>query len=300
MKVLILLSTYNGEKFLQEQLDSLYRQTIPVDILVRDDGSTDNTKTILQQNADLGKLMWYTGENLKPEKSFWDLINKAPQADYYAFCDQDDVWFDDKVERAIKYLKDIPNQERPLLYCSNVDITDAELNSTGLLCTGETYYTDFAHALIYSLAPGCTMVFNSLARNEMIKYNMKNEFVIMHDWLAHKIVAMLGTVVFDKEPTMFYRQHGNNVIGAQKTKGIKALFKRIKRVLGSHANIRSNNAKSLLNVYGEQIDEERRHILDIVANYRNNRKLKREFLKDCRYRIKGKSFLSITIKINKV
>lgn len=299
MIVCILISTYNGEKFLREQLESLLTQTISVKILVRDDGSTDSTCDILEEYKSNGKLIWYAGDNLRPAKSFWDLVKNAPQADYYAFCDQDDVWFNDKIERAIKTLQQAKNQNQPLLYCSNVVVTNAELKPYGNMNSGSAY-TDFAHSLIYSLAPGCTMVFNDNAIIELKKYDMNEEFEIIHDWLTHKIIAMLGEVIYDEKPSMYYRQHGNNVIGAQQGGRIKQFIKKVRRIFGSYANVRSESAKSLLNVYGSRIGEDERYLLNLVANYRKNKKLKKAFIKSKRFRISKKSYLKIAIRLNKV
>lgn len=299
MKICILMSTYNGEKFLREQLDSLLAQTVPVEIYVRDDGSTDSTQNILDEYLKNDSLKWYTGENLRPAKSFWDLVQTAPQADYYAFCDQDDVWLPDKIERAIKMLTQVENQNQPLLYCSNVTVTDKYLNNISIFKASEPH-TDFAYSLIYSLAPGCTFVFNELSRNEMIKYDMNTETEVIHDWLTHKIVAMLGKVVYDSEPSMFYRQHENNVIGAKQDSKIVAFLKKVKRIFGSFANIRSNCAKSLLTVYREQISDENLHILNMLANYKEDKKLKKEFLKTDIFSSSQKSYLKWAIRLNKV
>lgn len=278
MKILVLMSTFNGGKYLQEQLDSLYRQTVPIDILVRDDGSTDGTLKILEKNARLGKLQWYTGENLKPAKSFWDMVQTAPEADYYAFCDQDDVWNKDKVERAVGKMNDVDNLNQAILYCSNVMIVDKDLNPIRVMKQG-TAYTDFAHSLIYSLAPGCTMVFNDIARREMKKYDMNREFEIIHDWLAHKIVSMLGTVVYDSEPTMLYRQHGDNVIGAQ-----HSIIRRVLRLLSNNDCVRSKSAESILKTYEYQIDDETKQLLKMIGYYKGNKSLYRLAKKDSRFK----------------
>ncbi len=280
-KILVLVSTYNGEKFLQAQLDSLIAQKLPnnyeLGILVRDDGSTDSTTKILEDYKSRGYLDWYTGKNLKPAKSFWDLVQNAPDAEYYCFCDQDDVWYEDKIARAVDALNK-ENGEQPLLYCSNVMIADGDCNPIRPFIGDNVNYTDFAHSLIYSLAPGCTMVFNHSARCEFMKYDMNEEFEIIHDWLAHKISAMLGKFIYDPIPSMNYRQHGNNVIGTQKS-GIVGFFKKVKRGLGKNASIRSLSAKSLINVYGERVDAEKLHLLEMVANYKSDKRLKRELLK---------------------
>ena len=93
MKITILLSSYNGEKYIEEQLNSIFNQTYDnISILVRDDNSKDGTVKILEKYAAQGKLKWYSGENLGCAKSFWDLLCNFGESDYYAFCDQYDVW----------------------------------------------------------------------------------------------------------------------------------------------------------------------------------------------------------------
>ena len=92
--VLVIMATYNGEKYLPEQLESLFRQKgVKVSILVRDDNSKDGTQALLDEYQNAGKLIWYTGEHLNVQKGFFDLMKKAEQqeSDYIAFCDQDDV-----------------------------------------------------------------------------------------------------------------------------------------------------------------------------------------------------------------
>ena len=107
-KIIVLMSTYNGEKYLQVQLDSILSQeNVDLELLVRDDGSTDSTKTILERYQSEGKLTWYSGKNKKPAYSFFDLLGKCKDADYYAFADQDDFWHEDKLINAIKRLEKI-------------------------------------------------------------------------------------------------------------------------------------------------------------------------------------------------
>lgn len=303
-KVLILMSTYNGGKFLREQIDSLISQKLPedyeLDILVRDDGSTDATANILDEYRSLNILDWYTGDNLKPAKSFWDLVRQAPEAKYYCFCDQDDIWNDDKVSRAIAMLEN-EDPEQPLLYCSNVTVADAECKPLRLLNESKNVYTDFAHSLIYSLAPGCTMVFNDAARREFVKYDMDKEFEIIHDWLAHKIVAMLGKVIYDPVPSMLYRQHGNNVIGAQRSRGIVGFFNKVKRIL-KNSCVRSLSAKSLMTVYRSQITGDNEEILNMVALYREIPEVRKQFFHCEKFKVsKNKDFvLKILMRLRKI
>ena len=143
------MSTYNGEKFLREQLNSLVTQKLkPDQIFIRDDGSTDATMDIIKYYADSYKFIkYYHGENLGAAKSFMELINKAEEADYYALCDQDDVWFEDKLQVAVNTLEAIRPNDIPLLYCSRFTLTDEKLNPLDSEISKLYGYTDYAHAL---------------------------------------------------------------------------------------------------------------------------------------------------------
>ena len=107
MKLAVLMSTYNGSKYLRQQLESILNQVCDceIDIWVRDDGSSDDTLKILREYAAFGRLRWYTGENLKPARSFLDLVKHCPGYDYYAFSDQDDVWYPNKLRDGIDRIK---------------------------------------------------------------------------------------------------------------------------------------------------------------------------------------------------
>lgn len=288
MKIIVLMSTYNGEKYLRAQLDSLLAQDIAqtagLQVLVRDDGSSDATADILNQYQSENKLTWYSGSNLRPEKSFWHLLQNAPEADLYAFCDQDDYWFPTKLSRAAQVLGQIPDQDQPLLYCSAFTATDGDLNPITVEKSPLNRYTDYAHALVYSTAPGCTFVFNHAARTAAMRYDMERNQVVIHDWLIHKIVTITGgTMVYDPESHIYYRQHGDNAIGVHAT-GLGDFTARVKRFLsGTGRQTRSKCAKALLEVYGSQVSAEAHLALDLVANYTSDRHKKAMFLKDKRF-----------------
>ncbi|HOV15546.1 MAG TPA: glycosyltransferase, partial [Spirochaetota bacterium] len=125
-KINILMSTYNGEKYLKEQLDSLLNQTYKnIKIYIRDDGSSDNTLNILKEYNKENKINLFVGENIGFVKSFFWLIKNSDNADYYSFSDQDDVWFPGKLEKAINLLNKYDSQI-PTLYFSNFDYYDSE------------------------------------------------------------------------------------------------------------------------------------------------------------------------------
>ena len=285
MLITVLLSSYNGEKYIAEQLDSVLAQKLPEDwslkIIVRDDGSSDSTLSVLDEYVkNHGEIIsYYTGENLKPARSFLHLLKNCPASDCYAFCDQDDVWLEDKLSRALAALQAEANQDIPLLYCSNATATDKDLNPIGLI-NGGKMYTDLAHVLIYVVSNGCTQVFNNAAREELIQYDMDSNLEIMHDRLAELTTAILGKMIYDETPTMLYRQHGNNVVGEQSIGRFKSFFKRVKRFMGSSDSIRSERCKMFLRLYGDRPDEEKKRLLYVVGNYKTDKKARKTLMKD--------------------
>lgn len=277
MLVKVLLSSYNGEKYIEEQIDSILSQqcSADIEILIRDDGSKDSTDQILNKYQDSGKIKWYKGNNLKCTKSFWDLILNSGDADYYAFSDQDDYWKSDKIEKAISMLEN-EDKNIPLLYTGNYIVVNKELKPI-IKVDYKEKDTSFATALIKSLSPGCTFIFNKKACEILRMYRGELD---IHDWTAHKIIAGLGKVVYDPIPYILYRQHGNNVIGISKSK-FKCFCARTKRFLnGSSDGIRSEVAKCLLKTYDKLLKEENKTILSKLANYKNSFKDKRILLKD--------------------
>ena len=158
-KVLVLLSTYNGEKYLREQLDSVLSQEgVDVSLLIRDDGSKDGTLNILKEYSVKDNVNYYEGVNCGPSESFHDLMRHAKGYDYYAFCDQDDVWNNDKLITAVRLLEE-KKQDLPLLYCSNLNVVDEHLNYCRL-CHSEKYDLSNKYlGLVDFFAVGCTEVF---------------------------------------------------------------------------------------------------------------------------------------------
>ncbi|MDE5592489.1 MAG: glycosyltransferase family 2 protein [Clostridiales bacterium] len=307
MQLTVLLAAYNGEKFLRTQLDSILNQHLPQDtvlkIIVRDDGSTDGTLDILKEYCDNYKdtVSYYSGENVRTARSFWHLLNHCPQSDYYAFSDQDDFWYPDKLARAVAMLQAESEQNIPLLYSSNVMVADADLKPIESMNTVEMY-TDLAHMLIYNLSNGCTQVFNDAARDEFVKYDMDNGLKIMHDRIADLITALFGKIIYDPEPSMLYRQHGNNVVGEQSVGKVKSFFKRVKRFLGSSNSIRSDRCRMLLETYGDRLTDEQKHLLYIVGNYKTDKKARKALMKDKAFS-RGKSsdfFFRWAIRLKKI
>lgn len=260
-KVVVLLSTYNGEKFLEEQLRSLQGQIgVDVTVLVRDDGSTDNTHAILDEWSKNGFLSWYTGPNLGPAKSFLDLLCNAPDADYYAFCDQDDVWLSDKLHRGVQALRSCNGDYK--LYFTPAILVDSSLNIIGELPLN--YKFTMGEAVVTNPATGCTMLFNSNLKKLVAMY--PPQVIGMHDeWVYKVCLFMNGTIYADKESRIYYRQHGNNVVGAKEPflKGFARHF----ALLFAKGGSRSGALCEIYRQYKSIMPKENADILETVHAY---------------------------------
>ncbi len=207
----VLLSTYNGEKYLAEQLDSLLAQAYTnVVIHIRDDGSTDSTHLILDRYAArYENIKVVRGENLGVAQSFFRLLQTSDcNAKYFAFCDQDDVWLPQKLARAASALSDIDVQT-PALYFSNFELVDEGLNHLGY--PPPFRHIGFRNALVQNVATGCTVVLNRAARTLVL--SRLPEHVIMHDWWSYLVISAQGKLVYDDAITVKYRQHAANAVG---------------------------------------------------------------------------------------
>lgn len=214
--VLVLMSTYNGAHFLREQLDSiLAQQGVDVYILIRDDGSVDNTCKILEEYSSRNSNLTYLlGDNMGFVKSFSALVKMALeykiQSDFYAFADQDDIWFSDKLCTACKALAS-QDDTKPNLFTSNSMQIDADGNELGLFHQGLYPMFRRGNILIYGTEQGCSMAFNYKA---IELYSLKEPVISFHDRWMYLICFYLGTVQYNHRPLFYYRIHGNNTLAA--------------------------------------------------------------------------------------
>jgi len=213
-KVQILMSTYNGEKYLEEQLNSILWQDYPeIYLLIRDDGSVDRTIDIVKKYAkENDRISYYQGKNIGVIKSFFDLLQKAdPSMDFYALSDQDDVWKNNKISRAIEALNGI--KHLPLLYCCDTILVDDNLQPMDTKISKPIMKPAFGNALVENICTGCTCVFNRELRNMAITEIPEN--IVMHDWWLYLCASRFGSVIYDRNAYIYYRQHQGNVIGAR-------------------------------------------------------------------------------------
>lgn len=267
-KVAVLMSTYNGEKYIREQIDSILNQigNFKLDLYVRDDGSNDNTVEILKEYEKRDKLKWYTGSNLKPAKSFIDLLNECGKYEYYAFADQDDYWHQDKIQRGINQLS---QETGPTLYCSNAELVNKDLKSLGRNVYRAQPRTDFSTVICAGGLLGCTMIFND-GLAEIIKANKKNGEMVLHDFYIAAVCASIGgNIIYDSNATMKYRQHGKNVVGV--SHGLFGTIKgRIKDISTKEPVSIASQANGILVDYKKYITFDNQKWLKQVAHYNDN------------------------------
>lgn len=271
MKIAVMMSTYNGEKFLRQQIESILYQNLQnneflLDLWVRDDGSTDNTRNILKSYEKYDNFQWYCGKNIGVAYSFLDLIYHCKNYDIYAFADQDDYWNKDKIQSAINILTE---KEKPCLYFSNARLVGENLEDFKRDVYKRCPSLDFESLVCAGGILGCTMVFNySLAR--YIQEKSKPKKIIMHDYYVATLCKSLnGTIIYDNISHMKYRQHSNNVVGV--VHGLIPTIKnRIKNILIKKEVTIGDQANSILMLYYNEIDKDKIKWLKKVSNYKYN------------------------------
>ncbi len=207
-KVNVLMSTYNGEKYIKEQLDSILAQTYPnIEIYVRDDGSKDNTISILKEYETKGKIHFIQGENVGFIHSFFKLLKDCNQAYYYAFSDQDDIWLEDKIQRAVRRLEENKEENLPIMYYSNYDFYYEDMTFKSHAPNRKK--PSFHNCLVECINSGMNTVINEKARQLTI--NAIPEVCASHDWWLYMICEGMGKVIYEDVATVKHRSHGNNV-----------------------------------------------------------------------------------------
>ncbi len=308
----ILLSTYNGERFLAEQLDSLLRQTWRDFIIIaRDDGSSDGSRALLAEYAakhpERFRLLPGDGGNLGACASFARLLGHAlehglepapnsglrpdpglgpdpelasgasarpgPAPDYFLFCDQDDIWHDDKVERQMALMRrtEAGNASLPVLVHSDLAVVDAENRPIAPSFTAyqglDIERNGFTELAISNLVTGCTALVNrALARRAL---PIPPE-AIMHDWWLALAASAFGKLVYSAGPTVRYRQHDANTIGAKRHTPAKLTrLENWHRLLFSGPNSHllevGRQARAFLAQHGDQLNRKQRRQLRLCS-----------------------------------
>ncbi|MEY8838415.1 glycosyltransferase family 2 protein [Cribrihabitans sp. XS_ASV171] len=233
-KLAVLMATYNGARDLPAQLESFVTQTRQPDlILVSDDNSQDETRQILAQFAADQPEIAVTvidGPCKGAAQNFLNLLRYTPEwVDVIALSDQDDVWMPEKLQRGLDLLDQQAGSELPLLYCGRSWECDEVLGNQRL-SRGMPGQASFGHALVQNVAGGNTMMLNRPALDLARAASFEAGEIVVHDWWVYQIVSGAGgRILFDDTPFILYRQHGNNLIGANR--GVRAKIKRLRMLV---------------------------------------------------------------------
>lgn len=331
-RVSVLLSAYNGEKYIAEQIDSILCQIdVDIQLLIRDDGSIDNTPSICRDYAEKYKNVTFVqGSNIGVGRSFLELLRKADNSDYYSFADQDDVWFDDKLIRAISKIQEVngkdlseyigigqpitddllpslksisQEQNLPVLYGSNLLMVDNQLNKIGLRFR-EIPSCDFLSCISKNIIYGCTMVMNDALRRICINIENPSDRVLArknHDgWILY-IAYITGVFLYDNCSYICYRQHTGQVVGAKEIAGFPKVIDKLKRLINAkNKALRSTLAKDLLDRFSDKMNKEMKYHLEILSKantYKGYKRIMRDnTLLDSFNESKGKVFIRSMIK----
>lgn len=260
--VSIVLCTYNGARHLPALLHSLNTQTLqPTRLVLRDDRSSDDSAALVQAWARRSGLALQTvapsAQRLGPAQAFLRALAASEPAGLHLLADQDDVWLPTKIERAWAVVSRSP--ALPTLYASRLRIVDASLAPIGL--TAVPRRLGLASAVCESLLTGCTMALNEPLR--VLAARGAPEAVAMHDWWLYLLASATGQVHFDAEPTVLYRQHETNVIGAERP-GWHLLQTRWRRFATGPSGIRRNQLAAFRDLFSDQLKAADRDMVDAL------------------------------------
>lgn len=304
--ITVLLAVYNGEKYLKQQIDSLLCQTAEnIRIIIRDDGSTDTSLNIIDSYCQQfpNKIFKLIGEPTGcAQHNFAQLLKKCDD-DYIMFCDQDDIWLPEKVEKTFAAMKDAEgdNKDLPVLVHSDLKVVDEQLQ------TISPSFFEFQQLkqdnitlpklLVQNYVTGCTVMINRALKNRCGEIP---DTCIMHDWWLALVAVLFGKLVCIGESTMLYRQHRNNQVGAKASYGIGF----IKRKLATLDKVRENynatytQAAALLGIYSETLSEGQKELLKTYCSIPQMSKFKKiktvrkyGFKKGTRLRVIGQYIL---------
>ncbi|AHJ13779.1 glycosyltransferase family 2 protein [Sulfurospirillum multivorans] len=282
MKLVILLSTYNGTLYLEDFLTSLEKQTYQNwELIVRDDASSDDTLVILQKFSDkINKVsILKDRQNLGVKKSFSTLVNVALQSheqyEYIMFADQDDIWLPDKIEKTYLKMKEFEKSYSsfPLLVHSDIRVVDKKLN---VLASSFWSYQhidpkrdQLNYLLLHNIVTGCTVMINR-ALAEKVK-TIPHE-AIMHDWWMAMVASAFGKIGYIDEPLMLYRQHGTNDTGA-KNYGWGYFIKKFRE--RPRLDRYLIQAEMFLSMYEDKLDDNSKGMLLVLKDFNSFSKFKK-------------------------
>ncbi len=271
-KILVVMSTYNGEQYAEEQIESIVGQRdVEVDLLIRDDGSVDHTCQVIEQCMErYSNIHLIRGENVGYRSSFFDTLVAAhgKSYDYYAFSDQDDVWEPKKLARAVYALN--RRNKKIMLYASALCVVDENLNFM-YNNTFERLRIGYGSALTRQRLPGCTMVFSPGLLELCRKFKIMPDTpkLLGHDGIVYCVCLLCGgDVIYDKKSYINYRRHSDAFSRQGKSFWLKA--ESVLNIFTSCKNARYSLTKEFSDVYRDDISEQMKKTVDKVLNYKKS------------------------------
>ncbi|MDU3338237.1 glycosyltransferase family 2 protein [Paraclostridium bifermentans] len=283
----VLMATYNGEDYIEEQIESILNQSYTKwKLYIRDDGSTDNTLQIIEKFSikypEKIFLVKDDKKGLGAKGNFKELMRYSSN-DYCMFSDQDDIWLKDKIEKSfekIKSLEELYGIDTPILVHTDLRVVDENKkiinNSFWKYQNLNPNNIQLRKLLVENIVTGCTMIINKPLLN--LSKNIPKESVMHDSWIA-LVASAKGKVYSLDEQTILYRQHSKNEVGAKSVKGIGFIQKNLNQ---EKINLSINNsigqASKLYEIFNEELTETDKQILKTFKNIRKHRYLKRKYI----------------------
>lgn len=257
----ILLATYNGAQFIEEQIQSILNQTYTCwNLIIRDDGSTDRTieiiKAIMIEHVNKITLIEDGDRSGSAKNNFYILLEHSKNA-YVMFCDQDDVWLPYKIERSLVAMQQEENKKinLPILIHSDLTVVSEQgeviNNSLYSMQNIDVFYFDrIERLLVQNAVTGCTMMMNRTLADRILAMPAE---AIMHDWWIALHAMVFGEIIYLQEPQILYRQHSSNAVGAKNTRSFAYIVRQMQNLSVMKQNIKQtyHQAEALYNCLTE-------------------------------------------------
>lgn len=254
IQVNVLISTYNGQKYICEQINSIWNQTYKnIKIYIRDDGSVDETIKTVKRFDTENKIEIIKGKNVGFGRSFLELLKISETGDLWAFCDQDDLWLPKKIEWAVKWFQSA-DKEKPALFHSAFEMRSAQLDRCEGYYLPPHYEVDFRRCLTDCVCQGFSIVINRSLREKMLMCDIAKSW--SHDWMAMLIAVSFGTMEFDERIGVWHRRTPVSISSMKLRNRMKWFW---------HMFIYESATKNTLcefeQVFGKQLSREKRELL---------------------------------------
>ena len=275
-EIQILLAVFNGAQYLEAQIESLRAQSYSNwELLISDDGSSDGSTEIIDFYCKLDSRIHLVLDGVvagSAKRNFFNLLNLA-DSDYVMFCDQDDVWDDDKIEKTLNRMHDIEARysRMPVLVSTDLRVVDQNLDlisESFLRMSGmKSSKVDFGYFMSSCLVTGCTMMINRSLCDLVQRVSLNLDSVLMHDWWLSLVASAFGQVSYIDSQTISYRQHGSNSVGAKK----RSIFNALVTIKDMHQHMMEtiDQVNEFRRVYGADLDDDNRKQMESYLSIRS-------------------------------